>query len=218
MFNREHFIEIHSLMGEWRKKNGIPMSSQLGGYKNNTEEELGELKRAICTADIDEYIDAVCDVLVFTFNAFSLPEEQKDIYAQPIWLKEMKLSFKPDGFREVELLSRWRDMFWQDISEEESRHRAYISAIHMWILAGMMLSAKGVDLYLAMKETYKEISSRTGEWSDERQKWLKYKTPEAKALWVEANYNDCFVDGLADKFLDDLKNYKNQERSGWMLS
>lgn len=47
----------------------------------------------------------------------------------------------------------------------------------------------GVDPKKALKETFKEINSRTGEWSEELQKWQKYTTDEAKALWYKADYN-----------------------------
>jgi len=45
-----------------------------------------------------------------------------------------------------------------------------------------------VDPERSLEETYKEINSRTGAWSDDHQKWMKLKTPEAKALWYTAVY------------------------------
>ena len=46
----------------------------------------------------------------------------------------------------------------------------------------------GANPERSLEETYKEINSRTGAWSDEHQKWMKFKTPEAKALWYTAVY------------------------------
>ncbi len=46
----------------------------------------------------------------------------------------------------------------------------------------------GVNAERSLVETYKEINSRTGAWSTELQKWQKYTTPEAKALWYKAQY------------------------------
>ena len=37
-------------------------------------------------------------------------------------------------------------------------------------------------------EIHKELTSRTGEWSEDQNKWVKYKTPEAKALWYKAKF------------------------------
>lgn len=42
-----------------------------------------------------------------------------------------------------------------------------------------------------MQEAHKELSSRTGEWNDDIQKWKKYTTPEAKAKWIKADFTDC---------------------------
>lgn len=42
-----------------------------------------------------------------------------------------------------------------------------------------------------LQECLKEISSRTGAWSDEAEKWLKDTSPEAKAKWYTADYSNC---------------------------
>lgn len=56
------------------------------------------------------------------------------------------------------------------------------------------LPKHNIDPELALAETFKEINSRTGAWSDKEGKWLKFKTPEAKALWYEADYSKCTID------------------------
>jgi len=47
----------------------------------------------------------------------------------------------------------------------------------------------GYDFELSINETYKEINSRTGAWDDSLKKWMKFKTPEAEALWYKADYS-----------------------------
>ena len=47
----------------------------------------------------------------------------------------------------------------------------------------------GYDANIAMMETIKEISSRTGATNEVTGKWEKFKTPEAQALWYTANYD-----------------------------
>ncbi len=49
----------------------------------------------------------------------------------------------------------------------------------------------GYDFEKTMSETIKEISSRTGSYNPTSQKWEKFKTPEAIALWYEADYGKC---------------------------
>ena len=43
-------------------------------------------------------------------------------------------------------------------------------------------------------ETYNEISSRTGSYSEGEAKWVKDKSPEAKAKWYTARYEKCKLD------------------------
>jgi len=47
----------------------------------------------------------------------------------------------------------------------------------------------GYDATVAMHETIKEISSRTGTTNEITGKWEKFKTPEAQAMWYTANYD-----------------------------
>jgi hypothetical protein len=49
----------------------------------------------------------------------------------------------------------------------------------------------GYDVDCVMDEILKEIESRTGEYNEEHGKWMKYKTPEAMALWYKADFKKC---------------------------
>jgi hypothetical protein len=51
----------------------------------------------------------------------------------------------------------------------------------------------GYDGDCVMDEIIKEISSRTGEYSEKTKKWQKFKTPEARALWYKADFSGCKV-------------------------
>jgi hypothetical protein len=42
-----------------------------------------------------------------------------------------------------------------------------------------------------MDEVIKEINSRTGAYNPETKKWQKDTSPEARAKWYSANYDDC---------------------------
>ena len=46
----------------------------------------------------------------------------------------------------------------------------------------------GFDFQIAMDETIKEISSRTGTSDKASKKWVKDESDEAKAKWYQANY------------------------------
>ena len=47
---------------------------------------------------------------------------------------------------------------------------------------------------LVLQECLSEISSRVGAYSDDEKKWLKDKSPEAQANWVQADYSKSKVD------------------------
>ena len=49
----------------------------------------------------------------------------------------------------------------------------------------------GYDTTKVMNEVIKEISSRTGAYDPTTKKWQKFKTPEAQALWYEADFTNC---------------------------
>jgi hypothetical protein len=51
------------------------------------------------------------------------------------------------------------------------------------------IKLKGYNPNIAMEETLKEISSRTGYWNPVTGKWEKFKTPEAMAKWYSADYS-----------------------------
>lgn len=49
----------------------------------------------------------------------------------------------------------------------------------------------GYDGDKVMDEVIKEISSRTGAYSEETKKWQKDKSPEAQAKWYTADFSKC---------------------------
>lgn len=59
------------------------------------------------------------------------------------------------------------------------------------VFATNAIKLKGYDPNVAMDETLREISSRTGAFNPETGKWEKFKTPEAMALWYSADYNNA---------------------------
>lgn len=59
------------------------------------------------------------------------------------------------------------------------------------VLSSNHLGQLGYDVDLTMKETVKEISSRTGDINHITGKWEKFKTSEAQAKWYHADYKKC---------------------------
>ena len=50
------------------------------------------------------------------------------------------------------------------------------------------------DFKIAMLETIKEISSRTGSYDENAKKWVKDTSPEAKAKWYKADYERARIE------------------------
>ncbi|MDD7741729.1 MAG: hypothetical protein PUJ19_03130, partial [Campylobacteraceae bacterium] len=46
----------------------------------------------------------------------------------------------------------------------------------------------GYNFEIAMLETIKEISSRTGSYDENAKKWVKDSSDEARAKWYKADY------------------------------
>ncbi len=101
----------------WRQERGL--QNKAGNYAGNLAEELTELLRA---ETIEDEIDAMADMIVFSINA---------------------------------------------------------------------IEALGYDSEKIMNEVIKEISSRTGAYDKSVDKWVKFKTPEAMALWYKADIKNC---------------------------
>ena len=59
----------------------------------------------------------------------------------------------------------------------------------MVVFAINAIEAKGYDAEICMEETLKEIHSRKGDFNHELNKWQKFKTPEAMALWYSADFS-----------------------------
>ena len=51
------------------------------------------------------------------------------------------------------------------------------------------IEAMGYNARIAIDEVIKEIYSRKGDFNHELNKWQKFKTPEAMALWYSADFN-----------------------------
>jgi hypothetical protein len=79
---------------------------------------------------------------------------------------------------------------WQAAWDNNNEHEKVDALNDIIVFSITELLKMGYDVEKTLNETYKEIDSRTGEWDPGIQKWVKYKTPEAKEKWVSADYSD----------------------------
>ena len=181
--------EIYKGLDEWRAERGITAESQKTGYLVNVMEELGELSTALRLLEKSKrvndshelkcaehfIIDALCDISVFTINAGA------DI---PCENKPTRLELEP-------CLSL--DNLLKEIADHQRCFNG-ITLCYVLKVCASLCEQYGFDFQIAMDETIKEISSRTGAYDENAKKWVKDTSPEAKAKWYQADYEKARIE------------------------
>ena len=184
--------QIYKELQAWREERKITAESQKTGYLVNVMEELGELASAL--REYERFskpsypypknkkyaehgiIDALCDISVFTINAWAdIPCELK---RTEIELKKSSLNADYILKQMVEKCARFSYFEWGEAS-----------AFNIILInCAYLCEHYGFNFQIAMDETIKEISSRTGAYDENAKKWVKDESNEAKAKWYQANY------------------------------
>ena len=172
--------QIYKELQAWREERGITAESQRQGYIRNVLEELGEL--AVGLRDYDSWskcdlrfcqihkemaerviVDAICDISVLTINAGA---DIRDEY-KPLSIDTT------NTFSDLNCLLLYTSTF--DFKK-------------ILLNCAGVCEQYGFNFEIAMRETIKEISSRTGAYDENAKKWVKDESDEAKAKWYKANY------------------------------
>ena len=184
--------EIYKGLAEWRAERGITAESQKAGYIINIMEELGELATAL--REYERFskpsypyqknkkyaehgiIDALCDISVFTINAGAdIPDSKKGTA-----INTRKTSFN------IENLCNLINDCAKFASDHYYKDGIYYNSI--LVDCAKLCQYYGFNFKIAMDETIKEISSRTGSYDENAKKWVKDESDEARAKWYKANY------------------------------
>ena len=189
--------QIYAGLKAWRHERGITAESQKAGYLVNVMEEFGELATALrdyeklSKADLacydtvkkvaeHEIIDALCDISVFTINAGAdLPRAVKPL------IIEAKREFSV-----ADIFAAIADFIRADV--KGSPFNYYDFALILKYCASVC-EQYGFNFEIAMVETIKEISSRTGSYDEKAKKWVKDESDEAKAKWYQADYEKARI-------------------------
>lgn len=185
--------EIYERLKVLRDERDITEESQKDGYTLNVMEEFGELAQALrdyekfSKHDLPYYdygkqiaeheiIDALCDIAVFTINAGA------DI---PCHLKHTEIELKKSSLNADYILKQMVEK-----CAEFSYFQWDEATCFNIILANCayLCGHYGFNFELAMLETIKEISSRTGSYNESTKKWEKDMSDEAQAKWYRADY------------------------------
>ena len=185
--------EIYKGLDEWRAERGITAESQRQGYLRNIMEELGELAAGLrdyaswskCDLRFCQIhkemaerliVDAICDIAVLTINAGA------DI---PSCVKRTEIEFKKSSLDADYILKQMVEKC------AEFSYFEWVDAPSFNIIllnCAVLCEHYGFNFEIAMLETIKEISSRTGTYNEATKKWEKDMSDEARAKWYSANY------------------------------
>ena len=184
--------EIYKGLAEWRAERGITAQSQKEGYLVNVMEEFGELATAL--REYERFskpsypyqknkkyaehgiIDALCDISVFTINAgadVNCNEKIEIINTSQTTRCNSSLSF---------LLSECGNF------DYYGKLSSYVCFNQILLSCAKLCEQYGFNFEIAMLETIKEISSRTGAYDEKAKKWVKDESDEARAKWYQADY------------------------------
>lgn len=213
-----NLTEFYKGLEAWRSSRHISVESQKAGYIVNVMEELGELSSAIrdyekikngelvckdntkavlsltegiiAEPNIEEItlkkaehaiIDALCDIAVFTINAGAdMPSDFKATQIQPnaIYSLNAELNFL------IERITHFNRAIIFGVFPKDTA--IYFNSV--LDKCADICQQQGYNFEIAMLETIKEISSRTGFYDENAKKWVKDTSPEAKSKWYKADY------------------------------
>ena len=183
--------QIYKELQAWQEERGITAKSQKTGYLVNVMEELGELAGAL--RDYEKFsvteqdatkkqkaehdiIDALCDISVFTINAVAdIPRPAKRTKI------ELKKSSLDADYILKQLVEKCARLSYFDWGEASAFNIILINCAYL-------CEYYGFDFQIAMDETIKEISSRTGSYDEVSKKWVKDESDEVKAKWYSSDY------------------------------
>ena len=186
-----NMAQIYAQLEAWRAERKITADSQKEGYIINIMEELGELaaalrdyeKSSVTKQDAakkqiaeHEIIDALCDISVLTINAGA--NISSPVKCIEIELEKCSLNADYILKKMVEQCAVFSYFEWGEVTCFNS------------ILANCAYLCEhyGYNFEIAMNETIKQISSRTGSYNEATKKWEKDMSNEAQAKWYQADY------------------------------
>lgn len=177
----QQLIHIERQLAEWRKERHLTIESQEVGLVSNVLEELTEFSRA---TNVDEMVDALCDITVFYLNSIGSIREKENIEFKPV----SSIMFDQVAiFKNVAQKQEISYLLARGIIDNLFNY----NQMNLLILVNNYLARLGYDYFKCMNETIKEISSRTGHYDETIGKFVKDTSDEAQAKWYKANYSLC---------------------------
>lgn len=180
-------LKIQDLLKQWRDERHLTIENQRDGLLGNLCEELSEYYRA---TNESEKIDALCDMYVFCMNSLggNLKIAKDDFKNKN---KKIFAMFYASPYFRFFLLEKIESKLMK-LKEEEIIVDTFNLYLYIFMRnVGYEVQLMRYNFYKCMRETIKEISSRTGHYDENIHKFVKDKSDEAKAKWYKADYEKC---------------------------
>lgn len=165
-------MNITQALKEWRETRGLTCQMQRDNFLTLIQEELKEYYTA---KNVEDKIDALCDMAVITINS------SKTDISYPLSHLHPREIINPN----TELGIQIDKVISSDFDDTQT--------LDLLNLLTTLVEGLGYDFILCMHETIKEISSRIGAWNEEKGKWIKDTSEEAQKLWYKADYSKCKI-------------------------
>lgn len=184
--NKKDIIGIAFKLYLWREERRLTSSSQVLGFKKNMLEEINEYKQAETKED---QLDALADICIVAINC---NPSWNRLFEEEEWVTDSKeFSFIEQSYEECcDTIENTVDRF--DISVNIMPYddtNMYLASIVY--TACNIIESMGYDCIKVLEEVVKEISSRTGFYSADKNKWIKDISEEAKSKWYKADFKVC---------------------------
>lgn len=137
------------------------------------------------------YIDALCDIMVFSGNLLESKDFEAEITEQEVLSikRHVEKGIIPKSLDPLGDLLEYIAMLVKKVSAT-SGIKAFI-ATELYFICSCLASKKGYDFFKCMQEVLNQINSRTGAWNEDLKKWVKDTSPEAKSKEYQANFYRC---------------------------
>lgn len=139
----------------------------------------------------DAYIDALCDIMVFSGNLLESKDFEAEITEQEI--EQIKSQIEEDIIPlmsdPLACLLDYTSIFAQESFNVPRLKTCLVSEVY--VICNYLATKKGYDFNLAMQEVLKQINSRTGTWNEDLKKWVKDTSDEAREKEYQADFDKC---------------------------
>lgn len=176
----ENITEIQDKLKVWRDERHITRQMQQDSYLILMLEELKEYEIALKNNNINEQIDALCDMAVVTLNALDI-DIKECLYAMNYYIYGEKIN--------TYCFFEYLEFIPNEIECKLKHPKCASRLVSMWFENLVYL---GYSPYLCMLETIKEISSRKGSYDEKAGKWIKDKNQDPKTLY-KADYKKAKI-------------------------